>query len=49
MVKIGHRVIAVPERSVYVNKLLADSGLREESVLYDPDHNGCMWNAIRAW
>lgn len=49
MIKIGHRIIAVPERTQYVEQLLGETGISRESVLYDYDHNGCMWNAIRAW
>jgi len=49
MVKIGHKIIAVPERSEYVKRLLDRTGISENDVLWDNDHNGCMWNAIRAW
>lgn len=47
--KIGHRIIAVPERKQFVQELLARSGLSDDVVLWDTEHNGCMWNAIRAW
>lgn len=47
--KIGRRVIAVPERKQYVDRLLARLGTDESIVCMDYDHNGCMWNAIRAW
>ena len=49
MIKIGRRVIAVPERKQYVDRLLARLGADESIVCMDYDHNGCMWNAIRAW
>lgn len=49
MANIGHRIIAVPEREQYVDGLLADTGLPADAVLWDHEHNGCMWNAIRAW
>lgn len=49
MLKIGHRIIAVPERKQFVQELLAQTGLSEETVLWDFEHNGCMWNAVRAW
>lgn len=47
--KIGHKIIAVPERLDYVNELLVRTSLAMSDVLIDKDHNGCMWNAIRAW
>lgn len=47
--KIGHRIIAVPERMEYVNALLKDLSTDDAKVLIDNEHNGCMWNAIRAW
>ena len=46
---IGHRIIAVPERKQYVDNLLRATGLLQDIVLWDTAHNGCMWNAIRAW
>lgn len=49
MIKIGHRIIAVPERQIYANKLISDLGLSDDIVMYDNDHNGCIWNAVRAW
>lgn len=48
MIKIGHRIIAVPERMSYVDGLLRDIG-EDIKVMVDNCHNGCMWNAIRAW
>lgn len=47
--KIGRRIIAVPERKQYVDELLTKLGADESIVCMDHDHNGCMWNAIRAW
>lgn len=49
MIKIGRRIIAVPERKEYVDSLLPRIGADENIVCMDYDHNGCMWNAIRAW
>ena len=49
MIKIGRRIIAVPERKEYVDSLLQRIGSDEHIVCMDYDHNGCMWNAIRAW
>lgn len=49
MNKVGHRIIAVPERAQYVQVLLERTGLTDDIVLWDHEHNGCMWNAIRAW
>lgn len=49
MVKIGHRIIAVPERMNYVNDLLTSLGQDDIKVFIDESHKGCMWNAIRAW
>ena len=49
MIKIGHKIIAVPEREQYVRRLIERTGIDEGNVLWDTEHNGCMWNAIRAW
>ena len=49
MIKIGRRIIAVPERKQYVDRLLNRIGADESIVCVYNDHNGCMWNAIRAW
>ena len=49
MIDIGHKIIAVPERKEYVQQLLSRTGIKPEDVLWDSEHNGCMWNAIRAW
>lgn len=49
MIKIGRRIIAVPERKQYVDELLGKLEADESIVCMDYDHNGCMWNAIRAW
>lgn len=49
MISIGHRIIAVPERKEYVVRLLEKTGLKDNCVLWDHEHCGCMWNAIRAW
>lgn len=48
-IKIGHRIIAVPERMTYVNNLLHELNCNDIKVMIDNEHNGCMWNAIRAW
>ena len=49
MIEIGHEIIAVPERSEYVQQLLSRTGIDERHVFWDEEHRGCMWNAIRAW
>ena len=48
MINVGHRIIAVPERMAYVNELVRSIGT-DVRVMLDSEHNGCMWNAIRAW
>ena len=47
-VRVGHRIIAVPERLEYVQNLIRDIG-SDIPTLVDTEHKGCMWNAIRAW
>lgn len=49
MINIGRRIIAVPERKQYVDELLQRLDADKSIVCMDYDHNGCMWNAIRAW
>ena len=48
-VKIAYRIIAVRERQKLVDDLLRKLGEPESSALYDEEHNGCMWNAVRLW
>ena len=48
-VKIAFRVIAVRERQNLVEDLLQKIDEPESSVFWDEEHNGCMWNALRAW
>lgn len=49
MPKIKYRIIAVPERREYVDRLLSRTGIHSEDVFWDYKKKGCMWNAIRAW
>ena len=48
-IKIAYRIIAVRERQDLVEDLLSKIDEPETSVFWDENHNGCMWNAIRAW
>lgn len=49
---VSVRIITVPERSRLLGELVWElevSGINNHKTFIDPDHNGCWWNARRAW
>lgn len=47
--KVAYRVLAVEERKDLVEDLVKKLPEDRTEVMWDIDHKGCMWNAVRAW
>ena len=47
--EIEYRILAVKEREDLVRDLVLKLPQDRTRVMWDTEHRGCMWNAVRAW
>ena len=47
--EIEYRILAVKEREDLVSDLVLKLPQDRTQVMWDTEHRGCMWNAVRAW